>query len=277
MYNYNAIIDDDTYTMRFVPNHDDPSIIDAYQDGGVIGQVTLKDGTFSATTEPIFMQYKYYQTRPEFAVGKPVTIEGQTMEELMTTYEELFIGAYILAKKCPIIAGKPAPFTTTIDWLRTTDFYTAPASTKYHDSVPGGLLVHSLRVYNKMIELHNIPSFNKVNIAEATIVALAHDWCKIGYYESYERNVKNEATGKWEKVPAYKVNQKGLPLGHGTTSLYILMKLMRITDEQALAVRHHMGVWNVSEPEKSELQRANAHFPMVYLIQFADQLACVEY
>ena len=55
------------------------------------------------------------------------------------------------------------------------------------------------------------------------------------------------------------------------------MRLFRLTEEQALAIRHHMGVWNCADVEKGELQRANQTYPMVYLIQFADQLACTEY
>lgn len=244
-----------------------------------IGYVDINNDTFTACNDDtdIFIKYKLWQTRPERAVGKPVDVVGKSMEEIIEIYEELFIGATIFTNKCTVETNVRTRYSIAIDWLRTTDFYTAPASTRYHESFPGGLLLHSLNVYNKMIELSKIDTFKNVDIAQATICCLTHDWCKIGYYESFEKNVKNEKTGQWEKVPAYKVNQKGLPFGHGATSLYIVMKLLKLSDEQALAIRWHQGRWNVCECEQNEFQKANSSFPMVYLIQFADQLACTEY
>lgn len=210
-------------------------------------------------------------------IQTPVVIEGKSIDDLMTSYEQLFVAAYILAYNTIVRSDAKNPYEIAIDWLRTTDFYTAPASTQYHDSVPGGLLTHSLRVYNELIELIKIPAFKSVQLEHAVISALVHDWCKIGLYEMYERNVKNEKTGQWEKVPSYRYNQRGIPLGHGATSMYIAMKMIPLTVEQALAIRWHMGRWDVCQPEYSELQKSNAEYPLVYLLQFADQLACTEY
>lgn len=276
MYDYKTIADNNSLTVDFVPS-DEPGKINAVMDGEVVGHVIQNEAVFEASNDTIFFQYKLWQTRPERAVGKPVELEGKNMEELIEAYEELFIGAYILTQKTPVVAGKSMPYEKAIDWLRTTDFYTAPASTKYHEAFPGGLLIHSLNVYNHMLELAKLDDFNKVSISHATMAALVHDWCKIGYYESYQKNVKNEATGQWEKEVAYKVNQKGLPLGHGVTSLYLAMQVMRLTPEQALAIRWHMGHWQVCDLEQNEFQKANSEYPMVYLIQFADQLSCTEY
>lgn len=291
MFDYKLIVNDTELTMQFIKLSD--TILDAFSieddvadfkdDPTVyqihkLGYITLNEITFDASNPDVFVQYKLWQTRPERKVGQFADIEGKNLEELTEIYEELLIGAYILTHHTKILPGNKYPFVPMIDWLRTTDFYTAPASSQYHDSFPGGLLVHSLKVYNKMIELiSNVPSFSKVNVAEATIVALVHDWCKIGYYEKYDRNVKNEATGQWEKVPSYKINQQGIPLGHGTTSLYIAMKMLKLSVEQALAIRWHMGEYNVADNEMNELHKANAEYPMVYLIQFADRLSCVEY
>lgn len=233
------------------------------------------DGTPSSDNAEVMHQYELWCKRPERKVGKLVNLAGRSLEQLMTMYEELLIGAMIMQSEDSDFSG----YAYTIDWLRTTDFYRAPASTQYHENFPGGLLVHSLNVYNKMLYLRVSEPFRKVDLAQATIVALTHDWCKIDYYESYQKNVKNEKTGQWEKETAYKVNQKGIPLGHGVSSLYLAMTklVLKLTDEQALALRWHMNVWNVADVEKSELQKANSTYPMVYLIQFADQLACTEY
>lgn len=277
MFNCKYIVADDQLSLDFKKVSEDR--YEAIGDNIAVGQVILNGATFEASSDDIFMQFKLWLTRPERAVGKIADIEGKNLEELAEIYDELIVGAYIMSYHAPVVLNEVsnAPFQRILDWLRSTDFYTAPASTKYHDAVPGGLLVHALKVYNNMVELHSLSKFKSVDIAEATIAALAHDWCKIGYYESYQKNVKNEATGQWEKETAYRVNQKGIPLGHGAASLFIAMRMFNLSVDQALAIRHHMGVWNVADVEKSELQKANAEHPMVYLIQFADQLACTAY
>ena len=64
-----------------------------------------------------------------------------------------------------------------------------------------------------------IPTFSDVDITSAVLVALVHDWCKIDFYESYMKNVKDEETGQWNKVLAYKYSGSKLPFGHGITSI----------------------------------------------------------
>ena len=278
MFNYNSIVSDSELTVRFKEAGDNTFVAIDPVGNEEVGKVTVDGATFEASDDKIFMQYKLWQTRPERTVGKKVEIQGKNMEDLIDIYEELLAGACILSQKLQVSPNKPSSYARAIEWLRTTDFYKAPASTKYHESFPGGLLVHSLNVYNKMLDLIQIPEFNRfVSVADATIVALVHDWCKIGYYEAYQKNVKNDKTGEWEKVTAYTVNQKGVPLGHGVTSMFLAMSVMRLTVEQALAIRWHMGEYNVADNEVNELQKANANYPMVYLIQFADRLSCAEY
>ena len=278
MFDYNSIVSSDELTMEFERSSEISIIAKDAKTGCEAGLIQIEGCTLNPSSDDILLQYKLWNTRPERLVGKKVDIEGTSLGQLIDIYEELFIGAYILTQhaevKAPIKSNK---FVYAIDWLRTTDFYNAPASTKYHESFPGGLLVHSLKVYNKMIDLLAANEFKNVSIADATMVALVHDWCKIHFYEAYNKNVKNEATGQWEKETAYKVNQKGLPLGHGTTSLYLASLLMKLTPDQALAIRWHMGEYNVADNEINELQKANATCPMVYLIQFADRLACTEF
>lgn len=276
MFDYNTITRGNQLTMYFKFKSKNEAIAYHKLTNAEMGSVIFADdGTPSSLNEEVMYQYDLWCKRPERKVGKLVSIAGRSLDQLMSMYEELLIGAFLLQKEDMDTTG----YEHTIDWLRTTDFYRAPASTQYHESFPGGLLVHSLNVYNKMLYLRVSEPFRNVDLAQATIVALTHDWCKIDYYEPYQKNVKNEKTGQWDKETAYKVNQKGIPLGHGSSSLYLVMKKLplELTDEQALALRWHMNVWNVADIEKSELQNANTHYPMVYLIQFADQLACTEY
>lgn len=89
-------------------------------------------------------------------------------------------------------------------WLEETDFYDAPASTKFHGSVPGGLCAHSITVAKRLLELADSMLPDCYSRDTLLTVALFHDVCKISTYKVYTRNAKNEATGSWEKVPFYK-------------------------------------------------------------------------
>lgn len=125
-----------------------------------------------------------------------------------------------------------------MDYLENdTDFFTAPASSRFHSNHEGGLVEHSLYVYENLCKA-DLPGYSEKTIA---LVSLFHDICKANYYVKDTRNVKN-AFGQWEKVPYYrKADIETLPMGHGEKSVYILMKYIDISDEEALAINWHMG------------------------------------
>jgi len=131
-----------------------------------------------------------------------------------------------------------------IEWLETTDFYKAPASTKYHSNYEGGLLQHSLNVYyelerliNNLMQMsENTIIFNKESII---LVALLHDLCKTNIYKIDYRNAKNEF-GQWIKVPYYTVNDNE-PYGHGEKSVMLASQFIRLTLEEMYSIRWHMG------------------------------------
>lgn len=166
-----------------------------------------------------------------------------------------------------------------------TDFFTAPASTQYHEAFEGGLCLHSLKVMNEALMLAKTPRFSDYStgsaLARVAICALLHDLCKVNRYEAYQRNVKNDITGAWEKVDAYRY--KGdtfLPLGHGEKSMYMVKEFLpEINDEMALAIRWHMGLWEcgTSADAHGNFSAACSRYPMVYIIQFADMLSVTEY
>lgn len=165
-----------------------------------------------------------------------------------------------------------------VNWLSTTDFYEAPASTIYHESEVGGLLKHTFITAYHAAMLSSLPVFGKVNPEDAIFVALVHDWCKIGYYESYQKNVKNETTGQWEKQAAFKRKDHSYScLGHGVSSMYMAQKFFKLSIDECLAIRWHMSAWRVVDSEMNELQQANETYPLVHLLQFADQLSLVKY
>jgi len=154
--------------------------------------------------------------------------------------------------------------TRLIHWLDNSDARVAPASSKYHLNVEGGLIQHSLNVYNRMMQLYSLDfgsyykdaevSNNNSNteveinwpntIESITIVALLHDISKINFYERYSRNIKNSNTGVWESVEEYRIKdtQERFIYGtHSETSCYMVNKLIPTTFEEDTAILYHMG------------------------------------
>ena len=213
-----------------------------------------------------------FQQLPEYLIGKAVPEEAfKSQESMVHELESRIIGCYHILygdDKADALAER------CITWLRSTDFYMAPASTKYHDAEAVGLLKHTLKVINKLYELMTMKTFKEVDCAQATVAAIVHDWCKIDFYESYMRNVKNEE-GVWEQVPSFRCKGSSIPLGHGVTSMFIAQKFFKLTTEMALAIRWHMGEYDVSESQSHDLMDANERYPMVLLLQTADRLSII--
>ena len=125
-----------------------------------------------------------------------------------------------------------------LEWLQTTDFFTAPASTRYRCACPSGLVQHSVNVYEVMMEKHFDP---ETDSAESfALCALLHDVCKAQFYKISTRNVKNEKTGQWEKVPYYTI-EDAFPYGHGEKSVFLIERFVRLKPAEATAIRWHMG------------------------------------
>lgn len=160
-------------------------------------------------------------------------------------------------------------------WLETTDFYTAPASTRYHLARPGGLVEHSLNVYNRLTELYiaeNFEGMDESKLESLAIIGLLHDVCKADFYTMEFRNRKNDH-GSWEQYPVYTVNDK-LPYGHGEKSVYIISGFMRLTREEAMAIRWHMSAFETDSSTSSyTLSAAYKQYPLAVLTHVADLMA----
>ena len=162
-------------------------------------------------------------------------------------------------------------------WLLKADFFTAPASSKFHCDFEGGLCEHSLNVYRRLLSLLQAEygeGWKDVYSPETVaVVGLLHDVCKINYYEVDYRNVKNKDTGAWEKVPYYRVEDK-LPYGHGEKSVYIITGFMRLSCEEAMAINWHMGGFDDRVRGGSyTVGVAFQEYPLAVLTHTADFLA----
>lgn len=135
-----------------------------------------------------------------------------------------------------------------LEWLRRSDFFTAPASTRFHLSEPGGLVKHSVHVYERLREAyineldrdHEGPvELSHTEEETIAVCGLLHDICKTNFYKVEMRNRKNDQ-GKWEQYPFYVVDDQ-LPYGHGEKSVYIISGFMKLSRDEAMAIRWHMG------------------------------------
>ena len=156
----------------------------------------------------------------------------------------------------------------------TCDFFTAPSSTRFHGSYEGGLVEHSINVYHCLkdyLERERVKQQYNINCSDETIavVSLLHDLCKINFYSVDFRNAKN-ADGVWEKVPYYTINDT-LPYGHGEKSVYIISGFMRLSREEAFAIRYHMGFSRIED--KKSIGKAFEMFPLAFAVSVADMEA----
>jgi len=153
-----------------------------------------------------------------------------------------------------------------VSWLNTTDFFIAPSSHCYHGAEPGGLCQHSLAVYKRLKAKQEDEDDETIAIA-----ALFHDLCKVNFYKPGFRNVKNEDTGRWERIPSYTIEDQW-PAGHGEKSVFILMALMPLTDDEIMAIRWHMGGFMANNKgESNAIALAMSKYKLVLKLQVSDQ------
>ena len=169
-----------------------------------------------------------------------------------------------------------------ISKLEELGFFTAPASTVYHLNEEGGLLQHSLNVYDEAVMLREQQIKMRPRVADripedsVTIAALLHDVCKAEIYKKAIKSRKT-ASGGWEKYEGYEVDNSAFPCGHGEKSVIQLLRWgLDMTDEEILAIRWHMGPWDLafqSAEQKGSQNAAKSSTPLLSIIAHADGLA----
>ena len=162
-----------------------------------------------------------------------------------------------------------------LDYLEHhSDFFEAPASTRYHMSYEGGLAEHSLNFYECLrsyLDRDRVKNEYGLQVSDETVavVSLLHDVCKTNCYKKSFRNVKDE-NGKWQKVPSYEFSDP-MPYGHGEKSVYIISGFMHLTREEAFAIRYHMGF--AGTEDSRNVGESFRMFPLAFALSTADMEA----
>jgi len=159
-----------------------------------------------------------------------------------------------------------------LEYLMSTDFFTAPASTKFHSCHKGGLMEHSINTYHrfkKLIQQEFGDNYlDKISEESIAIISLLHDICKTNTYKEEMRNVKID--GSWTQVPYYTV-EDALPYGHGEKSVYMISGFMKLTREESMAINWHMGGFDARVMGGSfALSGAYYKYPLALLFHLAD-------
>ena len=173
---------------------------------------------------------------------------------------------------------------------KKTDFYSAPASTRFHLSCEGGLLQHSLNVYDCLAAKRENPIWQNIltGIPEESLIimALLHDLCKTNFYvegtknqktydpekvaaaEGWQRKHDSQGDYIWETVKTYQVDDQ-LPLGHGEKSVMLIQCYIRLTMQEVMAIRWHMGFSEAKENHNA-LGTAMEKYPVILALHEAD-------
>lgn len=172
-----------------------------------------------------------------------------------------------------------------LEYLDTTDFYTAPSSSMYHLNEDGGLCLHSMNVFHAAMKLYESlgrevlasgegPFRGEISAESIAVSTLFHDLCKMNIYHKTERWKKDD-NGRWVSYPAYEIKDE-LPLGHGEKSCYIVRGFIKLQRDELLAIRWHMGMFDMGDSGSSlirSFRNALEQSPLVSLVHSADFLA----
>lgn len=156
-------------------------------------------------------------------------------------------------------------------WIEESDFYIAPASSRYHGNYSGGLLEHSLNVYDELKRLLTI--YPNLDVSEESIVicSLFHDLCKVNMYATEKRNRKNAITGQWESYDCYIPKERFCYGGHGSKSVFLVQNFIHLTPEEAVAIQCHMSSWE--DGTAKYVGSSFEQFPFAWLVHVADESA----
>lgn len=162
-------------------------------------------------------------------------------------------------------------------WLEEAGFFTAPASTKYHGAYAGGLVEHTNHVYRRLVQLADAEdkrqgrTYPEYTVDTIAVAALLHDVCKVDAYKV--EKYRKQKDGSWQQVDTYGYTNN-FPVGHGEKSIIQIMRFMYLTEEEALAIRWHMGAFdNAVKGGSYDMNYAFAQSRLAAMLHIADMMA----
>ena len=189
-------------------------------------------------------------------VGVPEGVRRLSVDEARAAFRDLMGG----------VEGREG-VPQLMEWLEGTDFYVAPASTRFHGAYAGGLVQHSVEVFDYLCALDD--AFNASLPADSvTLCALLHDVCKVGTYKTEMRWRKNDRN-QWEQYPTYKRHEDYPFGGHGSKSVYLIQHFVPLSPEEAAAINCHMGAYDQST--YSNPSHTFETYPLAWLLHVADE------
>lgn len=161
-----------------------------------------------------------------------------------------------------------------IKYLEISDFFQAPASTKFHLNCEGGLAHHSLNVYKCLLA----DSEGVISKDTCILAGLLHDICKLGVYKKVKKSIKigtmvndyGKTVNQWDEIDVYEFDDPA-PLGHGEKSVFVLMQFIRLSLVEIAMIRWHMGP--PKDDTWGEFYKACDKWPEVMLMHNADMKA----
>lgn len=157
-----------------------------------------------------------------------------------------------------------------LQWIESTDFFRAPASTRFHGAFESGLCNHSLAVYKSLKFINESWGLN-LDEDSIALCALCHDLCKCNVYKVSTRNVKNERTGQWEKVPFYQFDDPD-PYGfHGPKSVARIQEFVHLSYDESRAIACHMGFGD--QKNMNDVSSVFEKSPLAWALHVADEAA----
>ena len=203
----------------------------------------------------------------------------------MLTAEQIEINKSRYLQLISTIEIEGADTQGLVDYLLSSDFFTAPASTLYHSNYEGGLCQHSLNVYDALCNLANMYAPNKYDYSSLVVVALLHDLAKVNFYEKYIMNKKhyhpagtkhdNQGNFDWIAEEAFKVRdakERFLGGEHGFNSMIIANRYIPMTYEETLAILHHHFITESGKP-LMDITPIYNKYPLCTLLHIADMSA----
>lgn len=171
-----------------------------------------------------------------------------------------------------------------------TDFFHAPSSVSYHLNEEGGLVQHAVNVFECALTIYDqviqpaiqkgtSPFTEEVDIESIAVSALFHDVCKTNIYKKKQKWRKDEYN-HWESYDGYEI-EDNFPFGHGEKSCLIISTFMKLKQCELLAIRWHMGMFEMTDVGSNgrfAYRAAMEKSPLVALLQAADMLSanCLE-